>query len=144
MLNYAKNWIILALRLAKCGAILPYVILYLNKLCWTGVSRDSGGKAFVIDTLTAYTAHWKADISRGKELRMLLIRRVRKVSTHVSSYLSDLKLTDCARRYLKKILAYIGFRLRHPSIDGQRTPLYVCGSQSCVCLDGTHRKVVLR
>ena len=35
------------------GVILSYVILYLNNLCWTGISQDSGGKAFVIDTLMA-------------------------------------------------------------------------------------------
>ena len=74
------------------------------------------------------------------------MRHVRKVSTRVSSYLSKLKLTGCARRYLKKILAYMGFRRRRPSIDVQRTPIYVCGiqhSQSCVCLDGAHRKSLL-
>ena len=37
-----------------------------------------------------------------------LIRRVRKLSSRVSSYLYDLKLTVCARRYLMKILAYMG------------------------------------
>ena len=76
---------------------------------------------------------------------MLLICRVRKVSTPVSSYLSDLKLTGCARRYLMKILAYVGFRQRRPCIDVHRTPIYVCiVSHDTVCLDGAHRKTVLR
>ena len=79
------------------------------------------------------------------ELRSLLICRVRKVSTRVSSYLSDLKLTGCARRYLMKILAYMGFRQRRPCIDVQRTPIYVCiVSHVTVCLDGAHRKTILR
>ena len=64
---------------------------------------------------------------RNRKIRNLMIRRVRKVSTLVSSYLLDLKLTGCARRYLKKILAYMGFLQRRPSIDVQRTPVYVCG-----------------
>ena len=71
------------------------------------------------------------------ELRRLLICRIRKVSTRVSSYLSDLKLTGCARRYLMKIVAYMGFRQRRPCIDVQRTPIYVCiVSHVTVCLDG--------
>ena len=79
------------------------------------------------------------------ELRRLLICRVRKVSTRVSSYLSDLKLTGCARRYLMKILAYMGFRQRRPCIDVQRTPIYVCRvSHVTVSLDGAHRKTVFR
>ena len=49
----------------------------------------------------------------------VLIPRVRKVSTCVSSYLSDLKLTVCARRHLKKTLEYMGFHQRRPSIDIQ-------------------------
>ena len=70
---------------------------------------------------------------------------VRKVSIRVSSYLSDLKLTGCARRYLIKILAYMGFRQRRPCIDVQRTPIYVCiVSHVTVCLDGTHRKTDVR
>ena len=78
------------------------------------------------------------------ELRRLLIYRVRKVSTRVSSHLSDLKLTGCARRYLMKILAYMGFRQRRPCIDVQRTPIYVCiVSHVTVCLDGAYRKTVL-
>ena len=43
------------------------------------------------------------------------------------SNLSSLKLIVCERRYLKKILVYMGFRHRRPSIDVQRTPIYVCG-----------------
>ena len=82
---------------------------------------------------------------RSIEFRRLLICRVRKVSTRVSSYLSDLKLTGCARRYLMKIVAYMGFRQRRACIDVQRTPIYVCiVSHVTVCLDGAHRKPVLR
>ena len=79
------------------------------------------------------------------EPRRLLICRVRKVSTRVSSYLSDLKLTGYARRYLMKIVAYMGFRQRRTYIGVQRTPIYVCiVSHVTVCLDGAHRKTVLR
>ena len=47
----------------------------------------------------------------------------------------------------KNILAYMGFRQRRPSIDVQRTPIYVCGilhRVSHMSVDGAHhRKSVL-
>ena len=38
-----------------------------------------------------------------------------------------------------------GFRQRRPCIDVQRTPIYVCiVSHVTVCLDGAHRKIILK
>ena len=68
----------------------------------------------IYDLVIVYTITWRcllstvADILRGREFGKLLIHQVRKESTHIPSCLSDLKLTVCARRYLGKILAYMG------------------------------------
>ena len=91
-----------------------------------GFSRDSGGKA-CDRHVDGVDSALNVDILRGRELRYLLMRREREVSTRVSSNLSDLKLTVCARIYLNKILAYMRFRRRRPSIDVQRMPIYICG-----------------
>ena len=79
------------------------------------VSRDSDGES-VCDR----HVHGVDSILKGRELSKSLIRWVRKVSTRVSSYLSDLKLT---REYVRRRLLYIGFRQRHPSIAVTVTPI---------------------
>ena len=129
-LNYAKLYVEMNYTGAAIGEMwgdLAIRHIVFEWFMWTRVSRDSCGKAFVIDTFMAYTAQWKAGVFRCRKHRKLLICRVRKVRTRVSSYLSDFKLTVCARKYLNKILAYVGFRQRRPSIDVQRTPIYVYG-----------------
>ena len=115
-LNYAK----LCVELNYTGAVigewgdLVNVILYWNNLCWTGISQDSGGKAFVMHRWWR-RQRIERQISWEACNLEVTVCRVRKVSTRVS--IPFWKLTGCARRYLMKIVAYMGFRQRRPCID---------------------------
>ena len=70
-----------------------YCILIIKFYIEPGFPEIQAGKRLWLTRWRRKTAHWNADILKDRGLRMLLIRRARKVSNRVSSYLSGFELT---------------------------------------------------
>ena len=70
-----------------------YCILIIKFYIEPGFPEIQAGKRLWSTRWRRKTAHWNADILKDRGLRMLLIRRARKVSNRVSSYLSGFQLT---------------------------------------------------